>query len=232
MQGRFSFFFCTFAVQIDFKHAGFPASGISQENQKVTNFKNLGKLNYKDLLSRILFILSSPSKAWDQISAEGDGKTVLPGFVYPLIGLCSISEFIGTFFGKEFIPDVFQVALTRCCAVAVALFGGFFLSVYLIDKMLRKWFGTSVAKDTVVVFVAYSMTVKFVLDILSSLLSLKLLLVILQIYTLFVVFEGARRYLRLSEDKVTLFTLVTTVIILLCPSVIELVFNTLSVTLR
>ena len=58
MQGRFSFFFCTFAVQIDFKHAGFTASGISQENLKVTNFKNLGKLNYKDLLSRTLFILS------------------------------------------------------------------------------------------------------------------------------------------------------------------------------
>lgn len=189
-------------------------------------------MNYKDLLSRTLFILSSPAKAWEQIASERDGKSVLPSFVYPMIGLCGMSEFIGTFFGKEFIPDVFQVALTHCCAVAVALFGGFFLSVYLIDKMLHKWFGTSVARDTVVVFVAYSMTVKFVLDILSSLLSLKLLLVILQIYTLFVVFEGTRRFLKLSEDKVTLFTLVATVVILLCPSIIELVFNKLSVTLR
>ena len=115
-------------------------------------------MNYKDLLSRTLFILSSPAKAWEQIASERDGKSVLPGFVYPMIGLCGMSEFIGTFFGKEFIPDVFQVALTHCCAVAVALFGGFFLSVYLIDKMLHKWFGTSVARDTVVVFVAYSMT--------------------------------------------------------------------------
>ena len=84
----------------------------------------------------------------------------------------------------------------------------------------------------ITVFVAYSMTVKFVLDMLSSLLSLKLLLVILQIYTLFVVFEGTRRFLKIREDKVTLFTLVATIIILLCPSIIELVFNKLSVTLR
>ncbi|MBM6959937.1 DUF1282 family protein [Bacteroides caecigallinarum] len=189
-------------------------------------------MNYKDLLSRTLFILSSPAKAWEQISTEGESKSVLANFVYPMIGLCGVSEFIGTFFGKEFIPDVFQVALTHCCAVAVALFGGFFLSVYLLDKILQKWFSTTVSRDMVTVFVAYSMTVKFVLDILSSLLSLKLLLIILQIYTLFVVFEGTRGFLRLREDKVTLFTLVATIIILLCPSFIEIVFNVLSATLR
>ena len=189
-------------------------------------------MNYKDLLSRTLFILSSPAKAWEQIASENDAKSVLLAFVYPLIGLCGVCEFIGTFFGKEFIPDVFQLALTHCCAVAVALFGGFFLSSYLIEKMLQKWFATTLSKDMITVFVAYSMTVKFVLDMLSSLLSLKLLLVILQIYTLFVVFEGTRRFLKIREDKVTLFTLVATIIILLCPSIIELVFNKLSVTLR
>lgn len=194
--------------------------------------KKLGKLNYKDLLSRTLFILSSPAKAWEQIASEDDAKSVLPAFVYPLIGLCGVCEFIGTFFGKEFIPDVFQLALTHCCAVAVALFGGFFLSSYLIDKMLQKWFATTLSKDMITVFVAYSMTVKFVLDMLSSLLSLKLLLVILQIYTLFVVFEGTRRFLKLKEDKVTLFTLAATIVILLCPSIIELVFNKLSVTIN
>lgn len=189
-------------------------------------------MNYKDLLSRTLFILSSPARAWEQISSEGESKSVLHNFVYPMIGLCAVSEFIGTFFGKEFIPDVFQVALSNCCAVAVALFGGFFLSVYLLDRILQKWFPDVVLKDKVTVFVAYSMTVKFVLDILSSLLSLKLLLIILQIYTLFVVFEGTRGFLRLREDKVTLFTLLATVVILLCPTFIEIVFNVLSATLR
>ena len=187
-------------------------------------------MNYKDLLSRTLFILSSPARAWEQISSEGESKSVLPNFVYPMIGLCAVSEFIGTFFGKEFIPD--EVALSNCCAVAVALFGGFFLSVYLLDRILQKWFPDVVLKDKVTVFVAYSMTVKFVLDILSSLLSLKLLLIILQIYTLFVVFEGTRGFLRLREDKVTLFTLLATVVILLCPTFIEIVFNVLSATLR
>lgn len=183
-------------------------------------------------MSKTLFILSSPAKAWEQIAEGKEEKTVLPNFVYPMIGLCGICEFIGAFFGKEFIPDVFQVALTRCCAVAVSLFGGFFLIVYLLDKMLKRWFSTDVSRDRIIVFTAYSMTVKFVLDILSSLLSLKLLLIILQIYTLFVVFEGTRRYLRVRDDKVTLFTLLATIVILICPELIEIVFNKLSVTLH
>lgn len=189
-------------------------------------------MSYKDLLSRTLSILSSPSKAWGRISAEGESKSVLPGYVYPMIGLCGVSEFIGTFIGREFNSDVFQVALTHCCAVVVALFGGFFLSVYLLEKILRRWFSTAVPKDMVTMFVSYSMSVKFVLDIMSSLLSLKLLLVILQIYTLFVVFEGARGFLRMREEKVALFTLVATIVILLCPSLIEMVFNVLSATLH
>lgn len=189
-------------------------------------------MNYKDLLSKTLLILSSPSKAWEQFSINPEGKNVLQNFVYPMIGLCSISEFIGTFIGKDMIPDVFQVALTNCCAMAVALFGGIFLAIYLLDKALKGWFSTSVSNGLLTEFVAYSMTVKFVLDIFSSLFSLQLILLILQIYTIFIVFEGSRRFLRLKEDKVTLFTLVATIVILLCPSMIDLVFNKLSVALN
>ena len=61
---------------------------------------------------------------------------------YPMIGLCGLSEFGGAFIGREFSPDVFQIALTQCCALAVALFGGFFLAAYLVDKIGRRWFNS------------------------------------------------------------------------------------------
>lgn len=189
-------------------------------------------MNYKDLLSKTLLILSSPAKAWEQFSENPEGKNVLQNFVYPMIGLCAISEFIGSFIGKDMIPDVFQVALTNCCAMAVALFGGFFLAVYLLNKILRGWFSSYVSNERLTEFVAYSMTVKFVLDIFSSLFSLQLILLILQVYTLFIVFEGARRFLLLKEDKVTLFTLVATIVILMCPALIDIIFNKLSVALN
>lgn len=189
-------------------------------------------MNYKDLFSKTLFILSSPAKAWEHFSSNPQGKNSLQNFVYPMIGLCAISEFVGTFIGKDMIPDVFQVALTNSCAIAVALFGGLFLAIYLLDKILKKWFDADVPDDMLTEFVAYSMTVKFVLDIFSSLFSLQLLLLILQIYTIFVVFEGTRRFLSLKEEKVTQFTLVATLLVLLCPVIIDIIFNKLSVALN
>lgn len=86
-------------------------------------------MDYKSLFQQIIALLSTPGKAWSEIAERGVGRSVMPAFVYPLIGLCGLSEFIGTFIGKDFSSVMFQVALTRCCAVAVALFGGFFFQL-------------------------------------------------------------------------------------------------------
>ena len=189
-------------------------------------------LNYKEIFHRIVLLLSSPAKAWNEIAERKEGRLVMPNFVYPMIGLCGLSEFGGAFIGREFTPDVFQVALTQCCAVAVALFGGFFLATYLIDWMGRRWFGRTEPYDKVLEFVGNSMVVTFVLDIVSGLFSIMLLHWILQIYTFVVVFEGARQMLKVTEEKLTEYTVATTLIVLICPALIEFVFTKLSVILN
>ena len=57
-------------------------------------------------------------------------------FVYPMIGLCGLSVFLGTFIGNTEGVSAFQVAMTRCCATFVSLFGGFFFG-FLFDKPFR-----------------------------------------------------------------------------------------------
>ena len=206
----FLFLFCTFAI---------PIVGL------ITKKKN-------NIFQQIVTLLSTPGKAWNEIAERGVGRSVMPAFVYPLIGLCGLSEFIGTFIGKDFSSIMFQIALTRCCAVAVALFGGFFLSAYLLDKLNRKWLGRKDSYDRMLVFVAYSMVVTFVLNIVSGLFSIVVLHWILQIYTIVIVFEGVRRWLKIPEYSQTAFTIVATVIILVCPALIEFIFNKLSVILN
>ena len=96
-------------------------------------------MNYKNLFQRIVSLLSAPAKAWDGIKEEGITKDIQSEFVYPLIGLCGLSEFIGSLIGRDLSALMFQVALTRCCALAVALFGGFFLSAYILGKLGTRW---------------------------------------------------------------------------------------------
>lgn len=189
-------------------------------------------MSYKEIFHRIVLLLSSPAKAWTEIAERREGRLVMPNFVYPMIGLCGLSEFVGAFIGREFTPDVFQVALTQCCALAVALFGGFFLAAYLVDKVGHRWFGRTDSYDSILEFVGYSMVVTFVLDIVSGLFSIMLLHWILQIYTIVVVFEGARQLLKVAEDKLTGYTVTATLIVLVCPAIIEFVFTKLSVILN
>ena len=188
-------------------------------------------MNYKELFHRVVALLSTPAKTWDEIAEKGEERLVLPGFVYPMIGLCGLSEFTGAFIGRDFMPDVFQVALTRSCGVAVSLFIGFFLASYLI-KLINGHFNCQRSEGEIQMFVGYSMVVTFVLQIISGLFSILIIHWILQIYTLFVVFEGARRLMKVDELRLTMYTIAATLIILLSPTLIEFIFNKLSVTLN
>ena len=205
-----SFFFYTFAVCYNY-------------------IKNT-TLNYKDLFHRIFALLSTPAKAWEDIATKGEENQVLEKFVYPMIGICSISEFLGAFIGRDFMSDIVQLALTRSCGVAVSLFIGFFLASYLI-KALNVRLGNQSSEKDIQMFVGYSLVVTFVLQIVSALFSI-LIIHFLKIYTLFVVFEGARRLIRIPEYRLTIYTVVSTIIILMSPAVIEFIFNKLSVTLN
>ena len=149
-------------------------------------------MNYKELFDRVLLLLSSPAKAWVDIAAEDDRKKVMSEFVYPMVGLCGLSVFIGTLIGNTAGTSAFQVAMTRCCATFVSLFGGFFLASYLTNLLGKNSLGRDDEKELNQQFVGYAMVVTFVLNIISGLFTISLLHWIFQFYTIFVVYEGAR----------------------------------------
>ena len=81
-------------------------------------------------------------------------------------------------------------------------------------------------------FVGYAMVVTFVLDIISGLFAISILHWILQFYTVFVVYEGARSFMNIDEKDLTRYSLVASVIIIVCPSLIAAVFDKLSIILN
>ena len=98
-------------------------------------------MDYKALFHIAMLLISSPAKAWEEIRLEEDRRKVFTAFVYPMIGLCGLSVFIGSLLAKGWGgPESFQYAMTQCCAVAVSLFGGYFLAAYLINGMRVKMF--------------------------------------------------------------------------------------------
>lgn len=80
---------------------------------------------------------------------------------------------------------------TMLCYICI-LVRGYFLAAYAIDQLGKKLLGREDQYELNQQFVGYSMVVTFVLDIVSGLFSISILHWILQFYTIFVVFEGAR----------------------------------------
>ncbi|MGL5937846.1 MAG: Yip1 family protein [Phocaeicola sp.] len=188
-------------------------------------------MNYKELANTIFMLLSTPAKGWAIITRGEERKNVTTNFVYPLIGLCGLSVFIGTFIGNTAGVSAFQIAMTRCCATFVSLFGGYFLASYLIDWVGKTYFSKSSQLELVQQFVGYSMVVIFVLDIVSGLFTINLLHWILQFYIVLVAYEGARQLLQIEEKSLTKYTLVTSVVMLVTPFLLNYLFNALSVNL-
>ena len=189
-------------------------------------------MNYKELFNRVVLFISAPAKAWLDVKNETDGRKVMGEFVYPLIGLCGLSVFLGTLIGNTAGASAFTVAMTRCCATFVSLFGGYFLASWLVGLLGKQMLGRDEDTDLNRQYVGYAMVVTFLLDIFSGLFSISLLRWMLQFYTIFVVYEGARTLMDVDEKNLTRYSLIASVIVIFCPSVIAIVFDKLSLILN
>ena len=190
-------------------------------------------MNYKELFHIAMQLISSPARAWEEIGLE-DRRKVFTAFVYPMIGLCGLSVFIGSLVTNGWGgPQSFQYAMTQCCAVAVSLFGGYFLAAYLINGLCVRVFAMADDIPLVQQFAGYSLAVPFLLRIIIGVLpDFGIIALLLQFYIVYVVWEGSAVLMKVAEKDRLRFTILSSILLMLCPAVIEFVFNKLTVVLN
>ncbi len=191
-------------------------------------------MNYKSLFHTALLLISSPARAWEEIRLEEDRRTVFTAFVYPMIGLCGLSVFIGSLLLKGWSgPESFQYAMTQCCAVAVSLFGGYFLAAYLINALRVRLFMQDDDINLTRQFAGYAMVVPFLLQIIIGVLpDFNIIAMLLQFYIVYVVWEGSRSLVEVEEKDRLRFTVISSILLIVCPAVIQLLFNKLTLLLN
>lgn len=190
-------------------------------------------MNYKELFHRALLLISSPARAWEEISLE-DRRKVLVAFVYPMIGLCGLSVFIGSLMTMGWGgPQSFQYAMTRCCSAAVSLFGGYFLAAYLVNELRVRLFAMKGDRALAQQFAGYALVVVFLLKIAIGVLpDFRVMGLLLQFYTVYVVWEGSDKLMRMAENDRLRFTILVSVLLIVSPSLIEWIFNKLTIMLN
>lgn len=190
-------------------------------------------LNYKELFHIALQLISSPARAWEEIRLE-DRRKVLAAFVYPMIGLCGLSVFIGSLMAMGWDgPQSFQYAMRQCCAAAVSLFGGYFLAAYLIDGLCVRMFMLESDIPLAQQFAGYALVVVFLLKIVIGILpDFWIMALLLQFYTAYVVWEGSGIMMQIADKDRLRFTILSFILLIACPTAIEWIFNKLTVVLN
>lgn len=176
---------------------------------------------YKEIFNIIIQLLTQPGKTWAMLAEkEGENKErFLSRFIYPLIGLVTLAAFLGIVFTrKEF--DV-QLALKASIRSLIAAFCGFYLVAYLMNEIWNRLFKREKAIDRWMMFVGYSSSLMFLLNIVLMLLPEFFFLRIFVLYTFYLVWEGAEPFMQVMEEEKIKFVSITTVLLLAIPYVIE-----------
>lgn len=186
-------------------------------------------MNYKNIFKVAISLISSPAKAWEDISVNQDRQKVIEEFVYPMIGICGIVWFAASICRLGWsTPMAFQKAMIDCCGVAVGLFGGFFLSIYLLSRYVYRWFNLQVAYQNLPVFIGYAMTVTFFANIISGIYPpLQAATLILQLYSVYIIYMGAMPMMKVEASQRMSFTISSSIVILVCPTLIEIIYQNL-----
>ena len=127
---------------------------------------------------------------------------------------------------------VFQTAMMKCGGIFISLFAGFFLATYLVQLVNKRLLNREFSEDMVQQFVGYSMVVSFLLIFVNGLFNISFLYWLLMFYTIYVVYNGAKILLGVQEDKITVYSLVVSLIVTCCPIFISFIFNKLSLVLN
>jgi uncharacterized membrane protein YfcA len=178
---------------------------------------------FKKLFNTAIALILKPSEAWKELSAKqtDDHESFLSNYVYPFIGIIAAASFIGIFFTrKEF--DI-QIALKSTIRATLSAAGGFWLASYILNEFMTGMFRREKNVKVCQRFVGYASSMMFALTIFLHLLPEFFFLRILELYTTYIVWEGAIPYMAINESKQLKFASIATAVIILTPALIEFV---------
>ncbi|MDL2255581.1 YIP1 family protein [Parabacteroides sp. OttesenSCG-928-K15] len=186
---------------------------------------------FKEIFKWVVLIITQPQKAWNELlQKEDNDEDFLGRFVYPLIGLLTIAAFLGILVTRQKF-DV-EIALKASILMLVATFGGYHLTVYLLNEIWGSMFKRDKDIKLWQRFVGYSSSLMFTLTAVLLLIPEFFFLNIFVLYTFYIVWEGAPSYMLIEEKDKLKFVAIVTAIILIIPNAIEIVLKLLMPGLR
>lgn len=168
------------------------------------------ELSFSNIIGQVKELIVNPNRFWEGKKENEEGRTVvLVSYLLPILLVVALAVFVGEFFRRTdfFIEYPLLKAFREVLLVVIQYFIGVFFT-----KELMKTFGG--AKDVVAArkLVAYSMTPLLLVSIITGLFQFLYVIDILGFYSFYLFGIGAKKLVKLPENKSNSFILITIVV--------------------
>jgi|AGTN01.3.fsa_nt_gi Protein of unknown function (DUF1282). len=178
---------------------------------------------WRNIFVTIVQLIVASPRAWKEINKEnGSQNDFLHRFLHPIFGVIALTSFVGgLWFTRN--GDV-ESALKNAIINVIAVYGGYYIASYTLNETALR-FGLEKNLPRFQQFVGYSSVALYALYIIIPLLSDFFILWLLALYTVHLVHTGAPFFLKIREDKRMNFTIAASALIVLAPTLINLLFS-------
>ena len=162
---------------------------------------------FKNIVSSLFALVAAPGKAWQSISSKEESQaTFLNGYLYPIMGITALSVFV------NLLNDQFTLekALKLMTIDFVKFFVGFYIASFLIDELLQKFFDREKNPKQVQLFVGYTLFM-----------GMFSFLRFAPLYIIYIIWEGSKYYMDINENKRLMFVVLSSLILIFSPDIIE-----------
>ncbi|MDR1436622.1 MAG: YIP1 family protein [Candidatus Symbiothrix sp.] len=175
----------------------------------------------KELFVLLFRLITEPRKTWERLAQKEEKRNedFYKNYLYPVFGIVALLSFVGILFsvGKF---DIQQALKTVIKQIAV-YFGGFYLASFILSEWVILRFKQR--KDLLLAerFVGYSSALVYVVAMIKSLFPSFFFLLLILLFSSYIIWQGAIRYLEIQEESLVKFTITASMVILLSPVAIE-----------
>ena len=179
---------------------------------------------YKSIFETIVTLGTNPVPTWKKLAQNisSEGETFLSRFVYPLIGMTTLANFIGILWNRKGFQ--FEYALKSSAVTFVTLFAAFFLASYILNKLFIRYFNKPDSLPLTQQFVGYTYSFSYVIQILQSLLPSLFFLKFALLYVIYVIWVGSDSFMNIPEKSRIKFMAVVSFVLFVVPILIEKIF--------
>ena len=179
----------------------------------------------KEVFFLVMQLLLDPEQAWRDMDAEAyEADMFLRNFLHPIMGGIAVCVFVGGLWFTQ--PGGVDVALKMTIVSVVSLYGGFLVSSYFLNELAPRY-GLPSDLYLYKMFAGYASVALYVVCFVIPFFSFFFIIWLFVFYTIYLVYVGAKFFLKIDENQRVSFSFAASTILLFSPGIIYFILNSL-----